>query len=504
MKMLKILTSGTAIDKAAKPLIGSHISKLASVSYTECLMVKHGHSSYFNEEYLEQLDKEKDKHLIKCLSRWTPGSAAKSLSYLPNINFFKLVLPKKHRDMIHSLLEDYDLTGWSKMLADVSKNSAILKLIIQGLWGRAPIKDDIINTLNISNAIGKQPKVLHFFVGCQTNKEMNKLADIFKNVLGDNTIIRVLSGNNGATNKTSEDIVKADIKQCGEENKDGVVIISREMGSRSFSISEIDAVVLMYDNGSVSSLVQKTSRSLTGGLDFYGNPKKEGNIISMALDPNRVDSVDLFLLEESLKNKQKDESFNSVIRRIRKSVNIFVIDDNGDKHELLQNDEYYSEFIDKFNYNKLKNSQINLIPALSNKELLEELLNVKNSNTAKASELKEKQLKGKGKKYLDSDGNEGDNGEKEKEEVEFTKKDIEVIKEAVTTITNSLLSIVAIDDSIRDKSKTFRMILNSIDQNVDKTKEFYELFGVRPTLAIKLMDKEVINESIIDVCISEL
>lgn len=502
MKMLKILTSGTAIDKAAKPLIGSHISKLASVSYTECLMVKHGHSSYFNEEYLEQLDPVKEKNLIKCLSRWTPESAAISLKYLPDINFFKLVLPKKHRDMIHSLLEEHDLTGWSKMLADVSKNSAILKLIIQGLWGIAPIKDDIINTLNVSNAIGKQPKVLHFFVGCQTNKEMNKLADIFKNVLGDNTIIRVLSGTNGATNKTSEEIVKEDIKQCKDENKDGVVIISREMGSRSFSISEIDAVILMYDNGSVSSLVQKTSRSLTGGLDYYGNEKKEGNIISLALDPNRVDSVDLFILEESLKNKQKDESFDSVVRRIRKSVNIFVIDDNCDKHELLQNDEYYSELINKFNYDKLKNNQIDIIPIITNKDLLNESLNVNNSSDSKSKEsLKEKQLNGKGKKYLDD--KEGSNSsDDDKEDIEFSKKEIELIKQSVMTITNSLLSIVAIDDAIGG-SKSFRSILNSIDNDVDKTKEFFELFGVCASLVIKWMDRKVINEDIIDVCISE-
>jgi hypothetical protein len=502
MKMLKILTSGTAIDKAARPLIGSNISKLTSVSYTECLMVKHGQSSYFSEEYSDQLDPVKDRYLIECLKNWTPEMASKSLSYLPDINFFKLVLPTKHRNMINSVLEDDDLTGWSKMLADVNKNSAILKLIIQGLWGKAPVKDDIINTLNISNAIGKQPKVLHFFVGCQTNKEMDKLADIFRNVLGSNTIVRVLSGTNGATNKTSEDIVKEDIKKCKEENKDGVIIISKDMASRSFSISEIDAVILMYDNGSVSSLVQKTSRSLTGGEDYYGNQKIVGNIISLALDPNRVDSVDLFILEESIKNKQKDESFNSVIRRIRKSVNIFVIDDNGDRQELLQSDEYYSEFIDKFNYDKLKNTQINLIPALSDKDLLEEVLNINNSNSTKSNELKEKQLKGKGKKYLDSEGNEK-NSDDEKEEVEFSKKDIELIRQAIMTINNSLLSIVAIDDSIDDKSKTFRTILNSIDKNVPKTKEFYELFGVRPTLVLKLMDKEVINESIIDICISE-
>jgi hypothetical protein len=64
------------------------------------------------------------------------------------------------------------------------------------------------------------------------------------------------------------------------------------------------------------------------------------------------------------------------------------------------------------------------------------------------------------------------------------------------------LSIVGIDNSIGDKSKSFRSILNSIDSNVDKIKEFHELYGIRPSVVVSLLDKEVINENIIDICIS--
>lgn len=498
---LKVITSGTGIDRAANSLKNKKVSDVVSISYTEMLLSKSGNSKYFNGEYLRDLDPVKNKRVIEYLTNVNKLESMKSLGYAPGINFFKLVLPQSHRNSIHSLLSDEDLTGWSKILSDVNKNRAIIKSIIQGLFGQAGTKDQILNTLEISNAIyngEKDAKVVQFFVGTPTNKELENLSKVFESCFP-NKIIRVLSGAADATNATSEAIVKADIQRCREENMDGVIILSKDMGSRSFSVSETDAVVLMYDNGSVSSLIQKISRALTGGLDYYGEEKKVGNVISLSLDPNRIDAVDIYVVEEGQKNKTKIESFLSAVKRIRRSVNIFAIDSNGDRESLLERDEYYSELIEKFSFDKLKNSQINIIPLISDADLRSALLEMKSSELSK-NEKKVKQLKGKGKKFIEGEGD--NSNETDKKEEEFDKVDINLIRQAVLTINNSILSIIGIDDSIEDKSKSFRSVLKSIDSDIEKVKEFYELFGVRPSLVIKLMDKEVINEQIIDICIS--
>ena len=254
----------------------------------------------------------------------------------------------------------------------------------------------------------------------------------------------------------------------------------------------------MFDNGSVGSLIQKISRALTGGETYDGEDKKEGNVISLSFDPNRVDSVDVYLVEEAQKNKTKSESFTSVLRRIRRSVNIFSIDENGDKHQLLEKDEYYSELIDKFSFDRLKNSQIDIKPLLTDEDMRNSMLDINSSELSK-KESKVKQLKGKGKKYLDSN-NSSDN--EDNDEVEVEKVDIELLRQAVLTINRSILSIVGIDDSIDDKSKSFRSILNSIESDVIKIKEFYELYNIRPSVVVKLLDKGVINENIIDICLS--
>jgi len=502
-KFIKIVTSGTGIEKASKSLVDQKISDVISVSYTEMLLTKSGNTKYLNDEYLDELDPRKNKNLINFLkSIDSKDNCKKSLEYAPGINFFKLVLPEKHRKLIHSELEDDDLTGWSKILSDVNKNQNIIKSIIDGLWGKAGIKDDILNTLSISNAIEKQAKVVQFFVATPTNKELSKLGFIFKNCLP-NHIIRILSGGDDATNKTSEALVEADIERCKKEGLDGVIVISKDMGSRSFSVSETDAVVLMFDNGSVGAMIQKISRALTGGLTYDGLEKTEGNVISLSLDPNRVDSVDIYLVEEAQKNKTKSESFNSVLKRIRRSVNIFSINENGDKESLLGKDEYYSELIDKFSFERLKNSQIDITPLLTDEDLRNSLLDINSSELAK-KESKVKQLKGKGKKYLDSVSDNSDVDVDTSEEVQVEKVDIELLRQAVLTINNSILSIIGIDNSIDDKSKSFRSILKSIDSNIDKIKEFYELYGIRPSVVVKLLDRGVINENIIDICLSKI
>lgn len=491
---LKIVTSGTGISKASKIFMDQIINDVVSISYTEMLLTKNGESKYFLDEYRDEL--VGNVNLLSYLKSIDKESCKKTLNYIPDVNFWKLSFPERHKDLIHSEIDEDDLTGWGKILSDVAKNSSMLKATINGLWGKAGIKLDILNTLAISNVIGKEPRVVQFFVGCPNNDQLDKLSIIFRSCLP-NYIIRVLSGGNDAKNATSESIVKDDIKKCKEDGKDGVIILSMNMGSRSFSISETDAVVLMFDNGSVSSLIQKISRALTGGLDYDGNEKKVGNIISLSLDPNRVDSVDVFVIEESQKNKTKSESMGSVVRRIRRSINIFEIDENGDKVNLLVGDDYYTELIEKFNFDKLKNSQIDLLPLISDKELRDAILCIKNSDTKK-TEDKEKQLKGKGKKFLDKGkGNNSDEGDEEK----FTKADIEILRRCVVTINNSILSIAGIDDSVFGK-KSFRKTLSSIDSDLGKTDELKDLLGVPPKIVIELLDKEVINENTIDICLS--
>ena len=76
------------------------------------------------------------------------------------------------------------------------------------------------------------------------------------------------------------------------------------------------------------------------------------------------------------------------------------------------------------------------------------------------------------------------------------------MRQCIITINNSILSIAGIDDSVFGK-KSFRKTLESIQSEEVKNKEFQNLLGIKPKTVIELLDKGVINENIIDLCLSK-
>ena len=115
------------------------------------------------------------------------------------------------------------------------------------------------------------------------------------------------------------------------------------MGSRSFSVSEIDTVMLMFDRGSYATISQKVSRVLTPGKTYGGEKKVYGNVISLSLDPNReqVNPIDEYLIYES--EKVQVNELSDGIHRVLRSVNIFV-NEKG-MMEPIVSDEYANKLI---------------------------------------------------------------------------------------------------------------------------------------------------------------
>jgi len=144
-----------------------------------------------------------------------------------------------------------------------------------------------------------------------------------------------------------------------------------------------------------------------------------------------------------------------------------------------------------------------LLPLLSDANLISRLSDTNNSISKKTA-LKRKELKSKGKKFLDkSKGKlDEDSDELDEDSDELDKKNIDFLRECIMTINNSILSISGIDDSVYSK-KSFRGILKSIIGDYYKSIEFIDLLGLKPSVVIELLDKEIINENIIDICLSE-
>ena len=100
-----------------------------------------------------------------------------------------------------------------------------------------------------------------------------------------------------------------------------------DMGSRSYSVSEIDTMFLMFDGGMESQVKQKISRVLTPGKLMDGDNKGAGIIIDLSFDSNRTQltPIDLFIVSEAIKFSKEEETLQESIKRICNVYPIFVI-----------------------------------------------------------------------------------------------------------------------------------------------------------------------------------
>ena len=243
-----------------------------------------------------------------------------------------IIRPRFMRLSLGGIVETFNFipeeyrTDWSKLLKDVKTSKNVLSNLIKGLFGVYGGRLTYIIDLD-TNSINVDKHVTMVFASTHDKKQQSLLVDLFREVLGPQYIVELINSDE-TSNREIEDQAKKTIAYAKENGKK-VVFVSKDMASRSFSISEIDTIILMFDRGSYSTITQKVSRVLTPGITYKGIPKTHGNIISLSLDPNReyTSPIDEYIVYESEKVQVND--LNDGIQRVLKSMDIFT-NDNGD------------------------------------------------------------------------------------------------------------------------------------------------------------------------------
>jgi hypothetical protein len=282
------------------------------------------------------------KQLIR--QKYTLSQTKQSVKDIVRPRFMRLSLGGVV-DTFNSIPEEYR-TDWFKLLKDIKTSKNVLSNLIKGLFGVHGVRLTYIMELMTKDA---EKDVTMVFASTPDKKQQSLLVDLFREVLGPQYIVELINGDE-TSNREVEDQAKKTIAYAKENGKK-VVFVSKDMASRSFSISEIDTVILMFDRGSYSTITQKVSRVLTPGLTYKGMPKTHGNIISLSLDPNREDvsPIDEYIVYESEKVQVND--LNNGIQRVLKSMDIFT-NDNGDI-EPIEVDVYADRLINSSTLIKL-------------------------------------------------------------------------------------------------------------------------------------------------------
>ena len=314
---LNIYMTGTAIERVAYPLSNLR-DNIIRWSYTDMLMVKEGEHPI--QIGLNSLDESK--------------SSVKDI-----------VVPQFMRLSLRGVIENFNSiqdeykTDWNKLFSDVDKAKPILSNLVKSLFGEYNGKLTYLVDLNTSEISPKD--VTMIFAKTPDKKQQKKFSTLVQDSLGPQYIVDLVNGDE-TSNREVEERAKGIVARAKREGKK-VVFISKDMGSRSFSVSEIDTVMLMFDRGSYATISQKVSRVLTPGKTYRGDKKVYGNVISLSLDPNReqVNPIDEYLVYEG--EKVQVNELSDGIHRVLRSVNIFV-NDNG-MMEPIVSDEYDDKLI---------------------------------------------------------------------------------------------------------------------------------------------------------------
>lgn len=246
-----------------------------------------------------------------------------------------------------SLLDGYELEfnpGFSKCSNEVMKNHGFWSGLYQSLVGESPIMD--ANNFSLFNCLegGDVKSVMQFTTA--NNKEVDKLEKIAKAILSPFFDVYAIHGDK-MKGSDVEQFVKDKVR-IAESNGRNVWIIASKMCQRSFSIPEINVVLLTYDKGDLGATVQKMSRALTNG-----NFEKTGHIISLSIDGNRDDKIAPMILDAA-KEVAKHENVDIVtaLKKVMKTFPIFQMGKDGYNMQ-LNHDDYSKEVFSSSNSHRI-------------------------------------------------------------------------------------------------------------------------------------------------------
>jgi len=423
---LNIYMTGTAIERVASPLSNLR-DNIIRWSYSDMLMVKKGeHPIQTGLQFLEESKGSVKDIVVPQFMRLSLGGVV---------------------DNFYSVEPEYR-TDWNKLFSDVDKSKPVLSNLIKSLFGEYNGKLTYLVDLNTSEICPKE--VTMIFAGTPDKKQQKKFHKLVEDNLGPQYIVELINGDE-TCNREAEEKAKGVVARAQREGKK-VVFISKDMGSRSFSVSEIDTVMLMFDRGSYATISQKVSRVLTPGETYGGDKKVYGNVISLSLDHNReqVNPIDEYLIYEG--EKVQVSELSDGIHRVLRSVNIFV-NDKG-MMEPIVSDEYADKLISSSDLIRVGMETVKVDSVINDLELVKLLTGIEVNN-----QTEEEKIEG-----IDSSKVVRTDEEKIKEEKKNQKVVEDLRQKLKEVLSNIVQNIVEISEINNCESDNIITTLNMIDE----------------------------------------
>lgn len=134
-----------------------------------------------------------------------------------------------------------------------------------------------------------------------------------------------VSSNEDAENYINQEIAIAKRESLFGSSYEGLVFVSAGVGSRSFSIPNIEMVIRMIDGGSNATAVQQSLRSATPRTD-----KSNALIVDLCINRDRISGFTSMLISHAVReSKRTGQSLNQVYKRLVNGTISFWKQKNG-------------------------------------------------------------------------------------------------------------------------------------------------------------------------------
>jgi len=370
--------------------------------------------------------------------------------------------------------DDY-LPSWSKFAKDPIKAKGFWTRMLQAVFlgqGNLPELSIELQTREIAQDGFKV--AMMFVPGSMRNEHLKTTVALTKQTLKGWEVLEIsgVGEYNGKkiSNKNAERITKEVVEVCRESGTP-LLILSRGMAQRSYSIGDITELYLCYDEGDAGATTQKISRALTPS-----KVGKIGRIFSLSFDPNRDDKFDTMMIAAAENYAgRKGIDVDEALRKVINTIDIFACGEDGRVE--IDHDTYLQQILERKSLTRAMGKQA-YMDLLSFDEIRMFAEGNQNYDRLDKTDAADK-------------GKAGDKNNNMQKKGQLSKEDLELIdkaRKALTTIVEHLPYL-----SIMTKSDTVRETLVRCDQKEDYRDYVCNEFGVPPNIILDLFDRGVLN-----------
>lgn len=364
------------------------------------------------------------------------------------------------------------LPSWTKFSKSPVKAKGFWTYVLQSVFSGKHGHDEV--NFDLQRGVENDSSVYMMFLPSNMKLVNLKDAASMAEEALPNFAVVCLSSTNGVSNFNAQKKAKEQIEIAQKNNKK-VLILATCIAQRSFSVGEISAVFLAYDNGESGATIQKISRGLTPN-----EIGKIGRIVSLSFDPRRDDKLDSLVLQTAI-NYQKSRNLPSVkdaLAIVLKTVDIFDCTDNGAIK--INIDEYLEEIVTRERISKVVGKMANVNNISDN--LRECLLNSNfNKYVPQTDEIAEK-----GKTFAKKN-----NGSK-RQDKQRKNEDV-LLREKIISLCENLDVVV-----LGTNSKNMAEAVDALKKNSELQTSFEEESGMPYQALDELVRNNVINCNLID------